>query len=159
VKGPASLTSFLAVPLAACLLRRSVRPILSWPLLASVLTTATALGVLAFFILRANHSDETVKQDFSEFTWSASRLVGTALLIPAAFIAALPASFALLGPLSLTILRTFGKRRAAASTAVASTTPEQINPAAITNNEYLSASALALSWLLAIALLMLVGIS
>lgn len=95
-KGPASLPVLLGVALAAAYVGRSFRPLFSWRALLGLALAAATLVPFALWFLRVNADPGAVVQDFSEFTWAASRLLGTLALLPTAWIAAAPASLALL---------------------------------------------------------------
>jgi 4-amino-4-deoxy-L-arabinose transferase-like glycosyltransferase len=96
VKGPASLPVLAGGLLAAIILARSVKPLRCAALASGLLLGAAGLGAFAAWFAAANRDPLAVTQDFSEFTWSFDRLRGTALLIPNAFLAAIPTSIAML---------------------------------------------------------------
>jgi 4-amino-4-deoxy-L-arabinose transferase-like glycosyltransferase len=98
MKGPAAATVFAGVLVGACALRGigpTARRVGVWGGIA--LGGIVAAAVLAAFA-RANARPEAIAEDVGGFLWSGERLVGTLTLIPAAFIAALPASLALVVP-------------------------------------------------------------
>jgi 4-amino-4-deoxy-L-arabinose transferase-like glycosyltransferase len=95
VKGPASLPVFLGIAAAACIQSRSFQSLKNRALWVPTFAAAILLAAFALWFSRANADPQAVTQDFSEFTWSVSRLTGTALLLPASFVAAVPTSAAI----------------------------------------------------------------
>ncbi|MGE3108619.1 MAG: ArnT family glycosyltransferase [Phycisphaerales bacterium] len=138
-KGPASATCLLGVMIALCVGTRSIRALANVYTLGAIGSAAAAIGVIAWLVARAN-AGGGVTQDFSEFTWSFDRLGGTLRLIPAAFVAALPASIALVPLLA-----------------------ERLTGVPIAGNgvrrERELAHIIGFAWLLSVGLLMLMGIS
>lgn len=95
VKGPASLPVLLGIPIAACLQARSVKVLGRVPIWIGLVVAGVVLGAFAWWFATRNVDPQAVTQDFSEFTWSFSRLAGTAALLPNSFVAALPTAMAL----------------------------------------------------------------
>ncbi len=137
IKGPASLPVLMGIALAACIQARSLRPLRNRALWSSLIVAAAALGAFAWWFTDVNRDPNAVTQDFSEFTWSLSRLAGTAVLLPNSFLAAFPASIAII--VLLVQRRDPPERRDAATLPFA--------------------SLLALSWGCSVLLLMLSGSS
>jgi hypothetical protein len=98
---------------------------------------AAVLGALGAWFADVNRDPNAVTQDFSEFTWSWSRLLQTGVLIPASMVAAIPTSAALL------VL--FFHQREARNRERDETLP--------------LARLLALAWVLSVACYMIVGVS
>jgi 4-amino-4-deoxy-L-arabinose transferase-like glycosyltransferase len=142
-KGPASVTCLLGVLIAPVILTRRLRG--KWWTLGSLLLAAAVLVPLSLRILNANPAKGAVTQDFSEFTWSLSRLSQTAVLIPSAFAAAIPASVALIVLLAERLADRDAKRRGISL--------QEASP------QRLLAHVIALAWLMSVGTLMLAGIS
>lgn len=98
MKGPAALPVFAGVLLAACVLHRSLRPLLKPALWVSLALAAAIVVPLAMAFHKASADPDAVTEPLSAFLWSRNHLGGVLTLLPAAFIAALPASLALLFP-------------------------------------------------------------
>jgi 4-amino-4-deoxy-L-arabinose transferase-like glycosyltransferase len=96
VKGPASLPVLVGIALAACIQAKSLSPLRNRALWTGLIIAAAVLGAFAWWFAGENRVPNAVTQDFSEFTWSLSRLAGTAMLLPNSFLAAIPASIAII---------------------------------------------------------------
>lgn len=99
-KGPAGAPILIGVFAGACLAARSLRP-LAKP--AAYVPIFLAIGVLVWIGLiiarkLAALDEPVIAQNPGEFLWDSSRILQTLTLAPAAFIAALPSSLALLFP-------------------------------------------------------------
>ncbi|MCL4742922.1 MAG: glycosyltransferase family 39 protein [Phycisphaerales bacterium] len=99
MKGPAGVPSLVGALLAPCVVARSLRPLTCPRLWAMLALGAAPLLLLAWATARqAARLDSVVTQPVDDFLWNKDRLWGVALLAPAALIAMLPASLALLFP-------------------------------------------------------------
>jgi hypothetical protein len=98
-KGPASAPVVAAVIIAACLVRRSPRPLAGWIWIALV-PAGLAIAGLIRAIARAAGAEalEPVTQSPAAFLFEPGMLLGILTLPFAAFAQTLPASFALLFP-------------------------------------------------------------
>jgi 4-amino-4-deoxy-L-arabinose transferase-like glycosyltransferase len=97
-KGPASAPVLGGVVIGACISMRSFRPLRDRALFGAVALAAIVL-IPTYILLRLNNPpDGAVVQDFSEFTWSRARLIGTLMLAPNALASAFPLSLALCFP-------------------------------------------------------------
>lgn len=95
-KGPASVPVVIGIVAGACILFRSLSPLRNRGMWLGVASAGAIVGAMAAWFTDMNRDPDAVTQDFSEFTWSLSRLAETALLVPAAMAAAIPTSAALL---------------------------------------------------------------
>lgn len=152
-KGPASVTCLLGVFIAPCLMQRRVRGVITPWSLGAVSLAAAVLGAVAWRLAQENTTADAVTQDFSEFTWSFSRLGQTALLIPAAFVAALPASLGLV-PLIAERVSPWLKRDFWSEQR-----DRDEKRAAHADPMRLLAHTLGLAWLLSVGFLMFAGVS
>lgn len=137
-KGPAGAPTLVAT-LAACVyVARSARRLIHPRVLVGGGYALAFLGYVGYRFLRANDDPDAIREDVAGFLWSLDKLAGVALLPILAFVSALPATFALLFP--------FGpdaRKEAQKSDRVAAQTR--------------LARALALSWLGAVGVSMLLG--
>jgi 4-amino-4-deoxy-L-arabinose transferase-like glycosyltransferase len=136
-KGPASLPVLAGVIGGACVVARSVRPLRVPGVWMSLVSSAVALAAFGAWFADVNRDPDAVRQDFSEFTWSLSRLAGTVGLPFTSFLAAFPASLALV----VLVLHQREERN------------RRQDPTLTT------ARLLAWSWLLSVAALMMTGSS
>ncbi len=139
-KGPASLPVVLAVVAAACVAKRSIKPLLG-PVWITITLAGGVVGMFAWLILRAAGAEpvDPIYQSPEAFLFEPGRLVGVATLIPAAFIQSLPVSLALLFPWG----------RDARDEAAGDETRERA---------FSVARVLAWAWLIAVGLFMVMGV-
>lgn len=97
-KGHAGLPVIGGVALAACVLRRSLRPLREAALLMPLGLAALMLAPVALWYARALPPGPAVTEDLSKFLWDPSRLVDWLVVLPVLFLSALPASLAFLFP-------------------------------------------------------------
>lgn len=99
MKGPAGAPALVGALIAPCVVAGSLRPFACPRLWAMLALGAAPLMLLGWAVARqAARLDSIVTQPVGDFLWSADRVVGVALLAPAALAAMLPASLALLFP-------------------------------------------------------------
>lgn len=131
-KGPAGLPVLVAAVASACIVRRSVRPCVD-PFLWLALTLAAAVLTPVGLAIAARLGDiraaggSIVLQSPAAFAFEPGRLVGIALLLPAAFVSAFPAALAALFPWGPDARREAEERRPAAG----SDTPLRLAQAAV----------------------------
>jgi hypothetical protein len=97
LKGPAGLPALGGAMIAACVITRSLRPLLAPSLWIGILLAGPALVWVARAMYAAA-DDTAITQGVAEFLWSRDRIGTIALLAPAALVAGLPATLAILFP-------------------------------------------------------------
>jgi 4-amino-4-deoxy-L-arabinose transferase-like glycosyltransferase len=104
VKGPAGIPCVIAAALAACVVKRSPRILLSAPLAASIALAAVTIAYLAWRIAQriAELPEPPVLQGAEQFLWKPGRRLEVLLLPASALLAALPWSGALIIALTRT---------------------------------------------------------
>ncbi len=101
-KGPASAPVLGGVLIGACVAARSLRPLRSPGLGIALVLGASAITLLGIKVYLANAVPDAVRENIAgQFLWSSRRVLGVGLLIPVAFISALPMSLSLLTPTSV----------------------------------------------------------
>ncbi len=140
-KGPAALPLVAAIPVGACLARRSLLPLATPALALVLLIPGLALGLIALAIVGAldRNTEPVITQGVSEFLWDRSKLLRILTLPAVAWGSMLPGALALL----------LVPWREAADSA---SDPRPGRPD-------LLARALGLSWVLAIAAYTALGVS
>lgn len=98
-KGPASAPVLGGVLIGGCVGARSFGPLRSPGLGIAFILGASAIALLGLKIYLANATPDAVRENIAgEFLWSSRRALGVLLLIPVAFISALPMSLSVLVP-------------------------------------------------------------
>jgi len=99
-KGPAGVPAVIAAAAGCCVALRSPKALLHPAFgMALLLSVGMIAGIAALIFARlADLDTESVTQGMQPFLWDPSRLLGVLVLVPAAFIAALPVSIAILFP-------------------------------------------------------------
>ncbi len=97
-KAHAGLPVVAAVLIAACIVKRSARPLTSPAAWGAILIAGIAVAPVAWVQLRAMRGDAAVSEDFSTYLWNGERIIEWLIFPFAAWASGLPASLALLFP-------------------------------------------------------------
>lgn len=154
-KGPASLPVIVAVPVAACLLARSVMPLKSREFWVGLIAGAAATGAIAGLIVyRYSHEQGfVVTQSVEEFLWSRERVLRV-IALPFVFLAsALPVSIAFIPVLTARELGVDRSRIARTLALAAALAVFAYTMAGISNPRYTLPAAAVLSPLMGFAVL------
>lgn len=138
-KGPAGAPVLAGVIVGACVVHRSARPLVSLRLWLAIALASGVLAAAAWKFLSVNGDPMAVREDVAaQFFWDLSRVGGAALLLPLAFVSALPMSLGVLAGVGVHV------RRAAAD--------EEAQDRALVK-------MLAWAWLASVLVLVLMGVS